>query len=204
MILLAGIPFFALLFSGCRCGTAALTPPVALPAWLARMEQENMNKTFCGDEAKMHFVIELARLNVLNHTGGPFGAAVFDKATDKLVAVGVNCVVPAGQSWAHAEMTAYSRAQYLKGTYELKGCILATSCEPCAMCYGATPWSGVEGMLYGATKEDAQSIGFDEGDKIENWKESLEKRGIQVSGPILREEAGKVFELYQNLSGKIY
>ena len=63
-------------------------------------------------------------------------------------------------------MTAYSRAQYLKGTYELKGCILATSCEPCAMCYGATPWSGVEGMLYGATKEEALAQSYRVADRI--------------------------------------
>ena len=140
----------------------------------------------------------------MHGTGGPFGAAIFEVKTGRLVAVGVNRVVPAGQSWAHAEMTAFARAQHLRNSFNLKGCLLATSCEPCAMCYGATPWSGVEAMLYGATREDAEAIGFDEGDKGSDWVDALRKRNIDVRGPLLREEAKRPFTLYRGKAGTIY
>ncbi len=205
VVLQTVLPLLGMMFfSGGCCSSETLTPSIELPAWLRQIERRNRNQTYPGDEAKIRFVIALACRNVSNGTGGPFGAAIFDAATDRLVAVGVNCVVPANQSWAHAEMTAFSHAQHLRNTYELKGCILVTSCEPCAMCYGATPWSGVEGVIYGASREDAESIGFDEGDKGADWVRNLEKRGIRVTGPILREEACRPFALYRELGGKVY
>ncbi len=190
----------------CRCADSKeiLTPAINMPPWLEKMEKENLSVIMASDEEKMRFVIELACRNVEEKTGGPFAAAVFDLDTGKLTAAGVNSVVPAGQSWAHAEMTAYSRAQYKLGTLNLKNCMLATSCEPCAMCYGATPWSGVAALLYGAPGTEARAIGFDEGDKPENWEEALRQRGIKVSGPMLQMEAKKPFQLYQQLQGKIY
>lgn len=184
--------------------SAPLTPAIAMPPWLEEMEQQNRNRVFATDEEKMRFAIELASQNVLHGTGGPFGAAIFEVKTGRLVAVGVNRVVPAGQSWAHAEMTAFARAQHLRNSFNLKGCLLATSCEPCAMCYGATPWSGVEAMLYGATREDAEAIGFDEGDKGSDWVDALRKRNIDVRGPLLREEAKRPFTLYRGKAGTIY
>ncbi|MBP5531426.1 MAG: nucleoside deaminase, partial [Lentisphaeria bacterium] len=84
------------------------------------------------------------------------------------------------------------------------GCVLVTSCEPCAMCSGATPWSGVEKMIYGATREMAEKVGFDEGYKGERWREEFEKRGIQVVGPLLGEAAFAPFRLYVEKNGRIY
>ncbi len=193
-------------FSGCSSTPPAemLTPAIAMPEWLRNVEEEAFGHPMPGDEAKLKFVIGLAAENVRRGTGGPFGAAIFDLDSDQLIAVGVNSVVPAKQSWAHAEMTAFARAQHKLGTFSLKNCILATSCEPCAMCTGATPWSGVEVVLYGAPGSEARAIGFDEGDKLPLWKESLMKRGIRVSGPMLQEEARQPFLLYQNSRGKIY
>ncbi len=203
-LLKMALPLMLLLWGGCHASTPQLTPAIAIPSWLEQTERQNRDRIFADDEEKMRFVIDLANRNVIHGTGGPFGAAIFDIGTGKLVAVGVNRVVPSGQSWAHAEMTAFSRAQHLRNNFELKGCMLVTSCEPCAMCCGATPWSGVEAMLYGAAKEDAEAIGFDEGDKVDDWRHSLQKRGIRVSGPILRREAVRPFALYREHAGKIY
>ena len=183
---------------------AFLVNPIAMPPWLADVEAENLDRVMHGDEEKMRFAVELAVQNVRRETGGPFAAAIFDIRTDRLVAVGVNSVVPARQSWAHAEMTAFAHAQNKLGTESLKGCMLVTSCEPCAMCSGATPWSGVEKMIYGATKDMAQAVGFDEGYKGEHWREEFAKRGIAVVGPLLGEDAFAPFALYRQMNGKIY
>ena len=83
-----------------------LTPGIPMPPWLREMESAFADRLLSGDEEKMRFVIEIALENVRHETGGPFAAAIFDLASDRLTAVGVNSVVPACQSWAHAEMTA--------------------------------------------------------------------------------------------------
>lgn len=174
-----------------------------MPEWLQELEQQHLGNCFPDDEAQLRFTIMLATENVRHGTGGPFGAAIFRKDNGELVAVGVNRVVPTAQSWAHAEMTAFAHAQNRLRTHELKGCVLATSCEPCAMCFGATPWSGVEKLLYAAPGDFARRIGFDEGDKPGDWHGALERRGIQVKGPMLKEEADEPFQLYQSC-GIIY
>lgn len=181
-----------------------LIPSIAMPTWAIEVEREALQRPFHGDEAKMRFVIQLALENVKHATGGPFAAAIFDSATDQLVALGINVVVPSNQSWAHAEMIAYARAQALRQNYCLNDCMIATSCEPCAMCYGATPWSGVKRMIYGATKRDAENAGFDEGEKGDDWIAALQRRHIEVTGPLLSEEARAPFTLYLEKSGKIY
>lgn len=181
-----------------------LVNSIPMPSWLQEKEKADFQKVFPGDELKLHYVIQIAEENVQHGTGGPFAAAIFDMKSDRLIAIGINVVVPARQSCAHAEMTAFSHAQNLMNTYSLRGCLLVTSCEPCAMCSGATPWSGVEKMIYGATREMAESVGFDEGYKGQNWREEFEKRGICVVGPLLAEEAQKPFELYKGKQGIIY
>lgn len=181
-----------------------LTDPIPMPHWLWERENACVDRAMAGDEEKMRFVVDLAVENVRHETGGPFAAAIFELRTDRLVAVGVNSVVPARQSWAHAEMVAFAHAQNRLANGSLAGCMLVTSCEPCAMCSGATPWSGVEKMIYGATKEMAESVGFDEGYKGEHWREEFVKRGIAVAGPLLGEAAFAPFELYRRMNGKIY
>jgi len=168
------------------------------------VEAENVGRVIVGDEAKIRFVVELAEQNVRHETGGPFAAAIFESGTDRLIAVGVNVVVPAKQSWAHAEMTAFARAQNKLNNASLKGCVLASSCEPCAMCSGATLWSGVEKLIYGAPRKAAEEIGFDEGYKGRFWRSETIHRGIQVIGPLLGKEAFSPFDLYRQKNGKIY
>lgn len=185
-------------------GATELVHALQMPVWLEKIECDAKNRLFSTVEEQLKFVIDLAVSNVEQKTGGPFGAAIFGKEDGKLIAVGVNRVVPSNQSWAHAEMVAFARAQNCLKTHSLKKCILVTSCEPCAMCFGATPWSGVEALIYGAPGEYARQIGFDEGDKVSDWHAALERRNITVIGPLLLEEARKPFDTYDKLCGKIY
>ena len=181
-----------------------LSVGIAMPRWLEELESGFAGQVIAGDEAKLRFVVDIANKNVINETGGPFAAAVFDLASERLIAVGINVVVPARQSWAHAEMTAFSRAQDKLDRGSLRGCMLATSGEPCAMCSGATPWSGVGKMIYAAPREMAEKIGFDEGYKGERWREEFARRGIQITGPLLGEDAFAPFALYAGKHGRIY
>lgn len=159
-------------------------------------------------EAKMRFVIDLARQNIDRRTGGPFGAAIIDGRTGRLVALGVNLVESLNCSIAHAEMVAMALAQQTLGSYDLGAndhiCELVTSTEPCAMCLGAIPWSGVRRVLCGARGEDACAIGFDEGAKPSDWVEALESRGINVVRDICRTEAQAVLRHYLTVGGRIY
>ena len=122
----------------------------------------------------MRLAVSLARENVRRGTGGPFGAAVFEARTGRLVAAGVSLVVPARWSGAHAEIVALALAQRALGTHDLGGPGMAphelvTSVEPCAMCLGAVAWSGVRRLVCGAREAEARAIGFDEGPKPGRW-----------------------------------
>ena len=157
----------------------------------------------------MRFVIELAQTNVDMETGGPFGAAVFEMTNGRLVSIGVNLVASAKCSLAHAEMVALANAHQATGHFDLGAAgmprlALVTSCEPCAMCYGAIPWSGVRNVLCAARARDAATIGFDEGSKPINWVTALKKRGISVSRDLCRDEAIVVLHRYKQTGGDIY
>jgi tRNA(Arg) A34 adenosine deaminase TadA len=179
-----------------------------LPPWLKKFSAGH-----CGalpsEEERMKFVIELARQNVLHGTGGPFGAAVFERSSGNLLAVGVNLVVQSNCSHAHAEMVALALAEQRLSSYTLNRpgfpCYeLVSSTEPCAMCFGAIIWSGVSRLLCGACTADAEHAGFDEGAKPEKWITELEKRGIEVVTGICRSEACAVMQLYLDSGGMIY
>jgi len=159
------------------------------------------------EEQRMHLAVTLAGENVQHHTGGPFGAIVVEEQGGRLLGVGVNLVTTLELYMAHAEMVAVSLAQSASGNWNLGAAgdvQLVTSCEPCAMCFGAVPWSGVSSMIWGAGKEDAEAAGFDEGDKPPDWVESLHRRGIRTRGGILREEAAAVLARYAKKGGPIY
>ena len=191
-----------------RRSTAAGFPAVTveLPDWVGELDLE---RDYPTEEDRMRLVVEISRLNVERETGGPFGAAVFDLSTNRLVAPGMNLVVPSVCSVAHAEMVAIMVAQKVVGDFDLGGSgkppyELVASTEPCAMCFGATPWSGVRSLLCGARDEDARAVGFDEGAKLPDWAAALEERGISVKRDVLREEAAAVLRQYAESGGTIY
>lgn len=178
-----------------------------LPAWVTAYVNDRP-EVYATQEDRVRFAIGLARGNVERKTGGPFGAAVFDEA-GRLVAAGVNLVATRNCSTLHAEMVALALAQQQVGRYDLGDggkahYELASSTEPCAMCYGAVPWSGVKRLVCGNRDADARAIGFDEGAKVDTWVEALNDRGIEVVRDVLRDEANAVFELYQQSGGVIY
>jgi tRNA(Arg) A34 adenosine deaminase TadA len=180
---------------------------ITCPDWVR--ELADFTRVWATDEERVRLAIRLARENVLHDTGGPFGAAVFERASGRLVGVGVNRVVPLRNSSLHAEIVAFMTAQARVGSYTLAGPALPehelfTSCEPCAMCLGATLWSGVRRVTWAATREDAFRLTFDEGPVFPESYDYLRGRGIEFRGGLLREEAREVFELYQGRGGEIY
>ena len=178
-----------------------------LPEWVDAFLTQN-HFSFDSPEDRMRFVIALAEQNI-RHGGGPFAAAVFTQESHELVAPGVNLVVPLNCSMLHAEMVAISLAQQKMQTFDLGGADipemeLVTSTEPCAMCMGAVPWSGIHRLVCGARDEDARTVGFDEGAKPEHWEQELQKRGIQVIQDVCREQAAEVLKNYLQTGGLLY
>ena len=180
---------------------------IRLPAWVKPF-LDGQPQIFPSREERMRLTIELSRLNLRHASGGPFGAAVFAEG-GRLLAPGMNLVVSSGCSLLHAETVALAFAQKLLGSYDLGAagtlqCELYTSTEPCAMCFGAIPWSGVSALLCGARSEDARAVGFDEGDKPADWTASLERRGISLALDLLRPEAVAVLQDYASSCGELY
>ena len=179
----------------------------ALPEWVASFVAQRAE---CSTpEEKMAFVVSLSEANVAQGTGGPFAAAIFDSDTHELIAPGINIVVPAHCSVLHAEMVAIMMAQHRLGTHDLGAegtprCELVSSTEPCAMCMGAIPWSGVRRLICGASGEDACAIGMDEGAKPANWVQELAHRGIEVLPNVMRDTAAAVLRQYAAAGGPIY
>ncbi len=179
---------------------------IEYPGWVDSVA--DWNRAYTGDEARMRLAIAVSRANVENG-GGPFGAAIFESASGKLVSVGMNSVVRHNNCVLHGEMVAFMMAQQRVGSFtlnapQLPAHELHTSCEPCAMCLGATLWSGVQRVAYGATREDATRLNFEEGPVFPQSYTYLEERGIEIVRSVLREEATAVLELYRSMGGTIY
>lgn len=179
---------------------------IKLPEWINTYCQTY--KANLDISERMRFVIKASQINIDKQTGGPFAAGVFESSTGKLLSLGVNLVNSQNLSILHAEMVALSLAQKQIDSFDLgkhqRDLELITSTEPCAMCLGAIPWSGVHKVITAASGQDAEAIGFDEGEKPNNWQASLEKRGIQVMTKVCREEAKKVLENYSKSGGQVY
>lgn len=166
---------------------------IELPAWVEGVR--NRETRYTSDDAKIAFVIELARRNVLERTGGPFGAAVFAAGGDRPVGVGVNIVEAQHNSVLHAETVAFMDAEAALGNHDLAGHELFASVEPCAMCLGATHWSGVERLVCAGAREDAEAVGYDEGPVFPASYEYLEARGLSVVRGLRRAESAEVLRL---------
>ncbi len=178
---------------------------LTLPAWVHDVD---IQRDFATPEAKVAFAIELAEANIAAASGGPFGAAIFDQ-DHRLISIGVNRVVPSNTSIAHAEMMAFMTAQHRCNRFRLNAeggkFTLATSAQPCCMCYGATVWAGVDEVLIGARASDVEELSeFDEGPLPADWIGELNKRGISVQTDLLREQAREVFHKYRAAQGSRY
>lgn len=181
---------------------------LTLPDWLKEITH-NSDCIYKTVEERMNLAIKLARLNIEHDTGGPFGACIFEQQTGKLIAPGVNIVMASNCSIAHAEIMAIGIAQQILKNYDLSSeeklsYELVINAEPCDMCLGAIPWSGLRSVVCGANDEDIRSIGFDEGTKPADWVKTLQDRGITVTQNILREQAKAVLLQYKESDGFIY
>ena len=189
-----------------RRTTTPLGP--TLPAWLGGYLRSR-GAVFPTRAARARLAIELSRLNVKHGTGGPFGAAIFDARSGRLISAGVNLVVGGNCSIAHAEVVAIMAAQRIVGHYDLGAGIggpveLVSSTEPCTMCQGAVLWAGISRLVYCARGDDACAIGFDEGPKAPDWIAQFKARGIGVTRDVCRKAAVAVLQSYLKRRGPIY
>jgi tRNA(Arg) A34 adenosine deaminase TadA len=180
---------------------------IEYPDWVD--EVIDWEKPYHSDNDRMRLAIAVAQENVDRGTGGPFGAAIFESVSGRLVSVGMNSVVRLNNCTLHGEMVAFMMAQQRIGSYTLNSPLLPrhelyTSCEPCAMCLGTTLWSGVQRVVYAATREDASILNFEEGPVFPESYKYLEDRGIEIVRNVMRDEGRAVLELYRSRSGKIY
>ena len=179
---------------------------IKYPPWLAGAI--DWEQRYLGDDDKMAVAILLSRLNVTHGTGEPFGAAIFRSDDGQLVSVGMSQVVQQNNSVLHAEVMAIMLAEQRLQVFNLRvggqRHELFSSCEPCAMCLGATHWSSVTRLVCGATREDAQQIGFDEGPVFPASYQYLEERGVAIVRGVQREAARTVIEAYAVGGGLIH
>ena len=150
-------------------------------------------------EELMRKAIELSEENVSNG-GGPFGAVI--ARNGEIIATGVNRVTSEHDPTAHAEVSAIRAACKKLGTFDLSGCDIYTSCEPCPMCLAAIYWSHIDKMYYGSNKADAKRIGFDDSFIYDEIALSSESRKLS-SESMLREEAARAFEMWTEKDDKI-
>lgn len=177
-----------------------------LPDWVQPFVDEWQAPLKTAKE-RMELAVALSAENIRQQTGGPFAALVVDEDKKELLSVGLNLVTSSGLSIAHAEMVALSLAQARAGDWNLARSgqyQLVTSCEPCAMCFGAVPWSGVKSVVCGAKKAHAEAAGFDEGDKPSDWVRSLQRRGIVVQTGVLQASAAQVLADYKASGATVY
>jgi tRNA(Arg) A34 adenosine deaminase TadA len=140
--------------------------------------------------AFMQEAIERAVENVRSGRGGPFAAVVVKEG--RIIAAGANCVTSTNDPTAHAEVTAIREACRILGTFELTGCEIYTSCEPCPMCLGAIYWARPERVYFGATARDASAAGFDDSFIYDELKRPHTERRIPLE-PMMREAALEPF-----------
>ena len=149
----------------------------------------------------MKLANECAEYGSSHNEGGPFGAVIVDK-NGEFVSSGNNMVLKNNDPTAHAEITAIRRACEKLKTYDLSGCVLYTSCEPCPMCLSAIIWANIKEVYYACTRKDAGEIGFRD-DAIYEYLEGNNNELINLK-QIDRDECVKLFEEYKENKGIIY
>jgi tRNA(Arg) A34 adenosine deaminase TadA len=147
----------------------------------------------------MRKAIGLSIENVINQ-GGPFGAVIVKDG--KVIATGVNRVTANNDPTAHAEIMAIRAAAQKLNDYNLSGCTIYTSCEPCPMCLSAIYWARIDEIYFGNTKLDAKNIGFDDSFIYDEIQKPIEKRKVKAH-QILHSEAQEGFKKWMDFEGKV-
>lgn len=151
------------------------------------------------DARFMEMAIQLSEENIDNG-GGPFGAVIVKNG--EVIATGTNRVVPNSDPTAHAEVMAIRSACEKLGTFQLDGCTVYSSCEPCPMCLSALYWAGVDRICYGNTKDDAKAINFDDSFIYDQLELAYEDRSIKCEH-FMRNNALRAFRKWKDKEDKI-
>ncbi len=151
------------------------------------------------DKQFMREAIRLANESV-ERGGGPFGAVIVKDG--EIVAGSSNSVTIDNDPTAHAEVNTIRKACQKLRTFDLSGCTIYTSCEPCPMCLGAIYWARIGKIFYGNTRKDARDIDFADDFIYEELELPLEKRTVPIK-PLLRDEALQTFRLWTEKTDKI-
>lgn len=151
-------------------------------------------------EKFMRMAIALSVQNVTESIGGPFGAVIVKDG--KFIAGSANKVTSTNDPTAHAEVSAIRLACQELNTFDLSGCVVYTSCEPCPMCLGAIYWSRIETIYYANTKVDAENIGFSDKFIYDELDKPMNKRSLPVV-QMMRDEAMEAFKLWGDSAMRI-
>jgi tRNA(Arg) A34 adenosine deaminase TadA len=154
------------------------------------------------EKEKLAFMREAIKLSIesQNNGGGPFGAVIVKEG--KIVAKSANSVTIDNDPTAHAEVNAIRKASKELNTFDLSGCEIYTSCEPCPMCLGAIYWARINTIYYGNTRNDAKRIGFDDELIYRELDLPLAERKIKAI-PLLHTESIVAFDMWEKNNDKI-
>ena len=153
-----------------------------------------------GNPIFMERAIALATENVTSGGGGPFGAVIVRDGS--IIATGTNRVTATNDPTAHAEVVAIRNACTALGRFQLSGCDIYTSCEPCPMCLAAIYWARCAAIFYGCCATDAAAAGFDDAFLYEEMKRPMGQRRIPAVN-LLPEQAISSFHAWRDHAGRI-
>jgi len=151
---------------------------------------------------KNKFMIRAIKLSIesVNSGGGPFGSIIVKN--DKVIAEGSNKVTLNNDPTAHGEIVAIRKACKSLNNFNLSGCELYSTCEPCPMCLSAIYWGRIEKIYYANTRDDARKIDFDDSLIYSELLKNVKKRKISMV-QMMRDEALKAFELWDKKTDKV-
>lgn len=148
----------------------------------------------------MQEAIRLSIQNIRDGNGGPFGCVIVKNGT--IIARGTNCVTSANDPTAHAEVVAIRNACRALNSFQLTGCEIYSSCEPCPMCLGAIYWARPDKIYFGGGRKDAADAGFDDDFLYRELPKPVSERTIPTE-QLLREEALKAFQEWIHKDDKV-
>ncbi len=151
------------------------------------------------DKQFIKYAIDLSQKGMDNNAGGPFGAVIVKNG--KIISQGYNQVTSKNDPTAHAEVVAIREACEKLNSYQLDGCTIYTSCEPCPMCLGAIYWARPKAVYYACTKEDAAEIGFDDDFIYDEIQTEIGQRSIKFIN-LNREQGREVFKKWETKEGR--
>ncbi|WP_417603363.1 nucleoside deaminase [Owenweeksia hongkongensis] len=153
-----------------------------------------------NDELYIRLAIEFSQKGMDSGSGGPFGCVIVKDG--EVIGHGYNQVTSTNDPTAHAEIVAIRNACKAIDSFQLEGCVVYTSCEPCPMCLGAIYWARPDKLVYACSRQDAASIGFDDDFIYQEIPLQSSERKIKTE-QLLQEEGVKVMELWKTKKDKI-